>query len=134
MAYVTEGWNGGSYSDAISFCDSVRGKGLCPYSVICPNSPGHAVMGGVHALECKVDGKQFAPVLGGENHWVMVGDYAGMHGPNDDGTIDEGDGRILTTSTTRCMTYRQLEGKNPKWGLRKDRSKVKRHIMCCTVN
>jgi hypothetical protein len=125
-----EGWNGGSYTDAISFCDSVRGKKLCPYSVICPNGPGHAVMGGVHALEFKVDGEQYAPILGEENHWVMVGNYT-KHA-NDEGVTDEGDASGTTTS--KCMTHRQLEGKNPDWGLNGDRSEVKRHIMCCTVN
>jgi hypothetical protein len=90
-------------------------------------------MGGLRSLEFKVDGEQYAPVSGGKNHWVMVGDYAGTH-VNDDGTVDEEDGGIVTATTTRCMTYRQLEGKNPDWGLNGDRSDVKRHIMCCTVN
>jgi len=121
-----EGWKGGSYTDAVAFCNSVRGKQLCPYSVICPNGPGHAVMGGLHVLEFNVDGLQFAPILGGENHWVMVGN---VNNTNDDGTENK------DASTSKCMTHRQLEGKNPEWGLNGDRSEVKQHIMCCnTVN
>jgi hypothetical protein len=120
-----EGWNGGSYADAVAFCNSVRGKQLCPYSVICPNGPGHAVMGGRHALEFKVEGEQYAPILGGDNHWVMVGN---TNNNNDDETEDK------DSSTSKCMTHRQLEGKNPAWGLNGDRNEVKKHIMCCTVN
>ncbi|KAL3827255.1 hypothetical protein ACHAXA_004730 [Cyclostephanos tholiformis] len=121
-----EGWNGGSYSDAASFCNSIRGKELCPYSVICPQGPGHAVMGGLREVEFVVDGEQYAPIAGGENHWVMVGD---VRNANDDGTQDEDAGM-----STKCMTHRQLEGKNPDWGLNGDRNDVKMHIMCCTVN
>jgi hypothetical protein len=120
-----EGWNGGSYADAVAFCNSVRGKQLCPYSVICPNGPGHAVMGGRHALEFKVEGEQYAPILGGDNHWVMVGNI----NSTDDGGTEEKD-----SSTSKCMTHRQLEGKNPEWGLNGDKSEVKKHIMCCTFN
>ena len=120
-----EGWNGGSYADAVAFCNSVRGKQLCPYSVICPNGPGHAVMGGRHALEFKVEGEQYAPILGGDNHWVMVGN---INNTSDDGTEEK------DSSTSKCMTHRQLEGKNPSWGLNGDRIEVKKHIMCCTVN
>ncbi|KAL3827250.1 hypothetical protein ACHAXA_004725 [Cyclostephanos tholiformis] len=121
-----EGWNGGSYSDAASFCNSIRGKELCPYSVICPHGPGHAVMGGLREVEFVVDGEQYAPIAGGENHWVMVGD---ARNANDDGTQDEDAGM-----STKCMTHRQLEGKNPDWGLNGDRSDIKKYIMCCTVN
>jgi hypothetical protein len=120
-----EGWKGGSYADAVAFCNSTRGKQLCPYSVICPNGPGHAVMGGRHALEFKVEGEQYAPILGGDNHWVMVGN---TNNTDDGGTEDK------DSSTKKCMTHRQLEGKNPEWGLNGDRSEVKQHIMCCTVN
>ena len=120
-----EGWNGGSYADAVAFCNSVRGKQLCPYSVICPNGPGHAVMGGRHALEFKVEGEQYAPILGGDNHWVMVGN---INSTDDGGTEDK------DSSTSKCMTHRQLEGKNPEWGLNGDKSEVKKHIMCCTFN
>ena len=82
-------------------------------------------MGGRHALEFKVEGEQYAPILGGDNHWVMVGNTNNT----DDGGMGDKD-----SSTKKCMTHRQLEGKNPEWGLNGDRSEVKQHIMCCTVN
>ena len=108
-----EGWNGGSHSDAIEFCNSIRGKRLCPYSAMCPHGPGNEVMGGRHRLEFVVNGEQYAPVLGGENHWVMVGN---------NGEADH-----------KCKTHRQLEGHVPAWGLNGDNKEIKQHVMCCTV-
>jgi hypothetical protein len=108
-----DGWTSGSHDDAATFCKSVRGKQLCPYSAMCPEGPGGMVMGGRHALELRgISGVQYAPIMGKENHWVMIG--------------DNGDG-------TKCKTHRQLEGKAPEWGLNGDRKEVKQHIMCCTV-
>ena len=110
-----EGWNGGSHDDAVQFCSSIRGKQLCPYSAMCPHGPGKPVMGGRHQLTFTTTGEQYAPVMGGHNHWVYIG------------TKD--DERSAT-----CMTHRQLEGSSPSWGLNSERSEVKQHIMCCTVN
>ena len=110
-----EGWNGGSHDDAVTFCNSIRGKKLCPYSAMCPHGPGNAVMGGRHELIHTVSGEQYAPVMGGTNHWVMIGTKEGE-------------------KEATCMTHRQLEGKAPEWGLTGDRSEVKQHIMCCTVD
>lgn len=111
-----DGWNGGSYDDAVEFCSSIRGKQLCPYSVMCPHGPQQFVMGGYRRVEFEVEGEQYAPILGGENHWVMIGNM-------------EHDGEIA-----KCMTHRQLEGKAPEWGLNEERQEVKKYIMCCTIN
>jgi hypothetical protein len=108
-----EGWTGGSHSDAVEYCNSVRGKSLCPYSAMCPHGPGNTVMGGRHQLTFEVEGTQWAPVMGGENHWVMIG--------------KDGDG------SSRCKTHRQLQGRAPAWGLTSDNADMKRHVMCCTV-
>jgi len=108
-----DGWAGGSHAEAAEFCTSIRGKNLCPYSAMCPQGPGGAVMGGRHKLEFDVLGEQYAPIYGKANHWVMIG------------TTDEGG--------NKCMTHRQLEGKSPEWGLNSERKEVKQHIMCCTV-
>lgn len=108
-----EGWNGGSHDDAVNFCTAIRGKQICPYSAMCPQGPGHGVMGGRHELEFLVEGEQYAPVLGGKNHWIMIG------GGSD--------------SREKCKSHRQLEGSDPAWGLNGDRSEVKKHVMCCTV-
>jgi len=110
-----EGWNGGSHDDAVEFCSSIRGKQLCPYSAMCPHGPGMPVMGGRHQLKFTTTGEQYAPVMGGNNHWVYIG------------TKDN-------ERSATCMTHRQLEGSAPSWGLNSERSEVKQHIMCCTVN
>lgn len=80
---------------------------------MCPHGPGNEVMGGRHRLEFVVNGEQYAPVLGGENHWVMVGN---------NGEADH-----------KCKTHRQLEGHVPAWGLNGDNKEIKQHVMCCTV-
>merc|ERR1719356_1124200 len=114
----SQGWNGGSHSDAVSFCSSIRGKKLCPYSAMCPHGPGGDVMGGRHALtfDATGDGEQYAPVLGGTNHWVRIG------------SSEEDGGREDV-----CKTHRQLKNASPEWGLNDDRKELKRHVMCCTI-
>jgi len=106
-----EGWNGGSYLDAVAFCNSIRGKALCPYAAMCPTGPGNAVMGGRDSIEFTVEGEQYAPIAGKDNQWVMIGDLA---------------------STPKCQTYREIEGTAPEWGLSGERAELKQHIMCCT--
>jgi len=110
-----EGWNGGSHDDAVQFCSTIRGKQLCPYSAMCPHGPGKPVMGGRHQLTFTTTGEQYAPVMGGNNHWVYIGTKENER-------------------SATCMTHRQLEGSSPSWGLNSERSEVKQHIMCCTVN
>lgn len=31
------GWDGGSWNDAVEYCDGLDGKKLCPYAVYCPH-------------------------------------------------------------------------------------------------
>jgi len=109
------GWYGGSHSDAIEFCESVRGRKICPYAAICPQGDGEdaIVMGGRgHKVEFKVEDEQYAPVFGMGNNWVMIGQK-------------EGD------PSAKCKTYHQLERVDPDWGLTSDRADIKKHIMCC---
>ena len=122
----SQGWNGGSHSDAVSFCSCIRGKRLCPYSAMCTHGPDGDVMGGRHALTFDVtgDGKQYAPVLGGTtNHWVRIGSSEEDGGRR---TEDGGGGDV-------CKTRRQLRSVSPKWGLNDNRKELKRHVMCCTI-
>merc|ERR1711982_32816 len=111
---ASDGWNGGSHSDAVAFCKSIRDKKLCPYSAMCPHGPGGTVMGGRHAVTFNVSGEQYAPVLGGENHWVLIG-------------VMEENGKNV------CKTHHQLQGSAPEWGVNENRKELKQHIMCCTV-
>ena len=112
-----EGWNGGSHDDAIEFCESVRGRKICPYAAICPAGDGEdaMVMGGRHMTEFKVEDEQYAPVFGSGNNWVMIGQKDG-------------------DPSTKCKTYHQLERGDPEWGVTSDRADIKKNIMCCNFN
>lgn len=114
---VNEGWNGGSHDDAIQFCESIRGRKLCSYAVICPkgDGPDAIVMGGRHMAEFKVENEQYAPLFGSGNNWVMIGQKDG-------------------DPSTKCKTYHQLEKKHPEWGLNSDRADIKKNIMCCNYS
>jgi len=111
-----DGWSGGDHDDAAEFCAGIRGKSLCPYSAMCPNGPGGAVMGGRHQAVLAVkegEGAQYAPVMGGS--WVLI------HGGGADGPGTE----------DVCRSYEQLNGDGsvPEVG----EGAEMRHIMCCTV-
>lgn len=111
------GWNGGSHDDAVEFCESIRGRKVCPYAAICPQGDGDdaIVMGGLRTAEFNVEDEQYAPVFGKGNNWVMIGQK-------------EGD------PSAKCKTYHQLERVDPDWGLTSDRADIKKHIMCCNIN
>eukprot|EP00578_Thalassiosira_sp_NH16_P004973 CAMPEP_0181140928 /NCGR_PEP_ID=MMETSP1071-20121207/35558_1 /TAXON_ID=35127 /ORGANISM="Thalassiosira sp., Strain NH16" /LENGTH=436 /DNA_ID=CAMNT_0023227897 /DNA_START=182 /DNA_END=1492 /DNA_ORIENTATION=- len=109
-----EGWNGGSHAEAMKFCNSIRGKELCPYSAMCPYGPGKNVMAGRKPVDFSVQGEQYAPVYGHANRWVLVGQKNG-------------------DPSTTCKSHEQLEMRPPVWGLNSDQSEKKLHIMCCTM-
>lgn len=109
-----EGWTGGSHDEATQFCQSIRGKELCPYSAMCPYGPGKNVMAGRHPVDFSSQGEQYAPIYGHANRWIMVGQKNG-------------------DASTTCMSHEQLEGRPPHWGLSGDRAEFKSHIMCCSV-
>lgn len=110
------GWYGGSHDDAVEFCESIRGRKVCPYAAICPKGDGEdaMVMGGMRQMEFKVEDEQYAPVFGQGNNWVMIGQKEGYPG-------------------AKCKTYHQLEKVHPDWGLTNDRADIKKHIMCCNI-
>ena len=68
-----EGWLGGSHEDAMTYCNSIRGKELCPYSVMCPFGQGHNVLSGRKQVDFTNEGEHYAPVFGHDNRWVMIG-------------------------------------------------------------
>lgn len=110
----SEGWNGGSYDDAESFCQSKDGREVCPYNAYCPYGSGKPVMGG-HRHDFDRLGEQWAPVGGSlANNWVMIGQ------------------KYQNTATT-CMTFDWLEGSSPgSWGGNDAMSALKQFIMCCS--
>ena len=66
-----------------------------------------------HTADFNGMGEQWAPVFGQTNHWVQIGQKYG-------------------NSATTCMDNLGLEGGEPSWGLNKERSEMKNHIMCCS--
>lgn len=112
-----EGWLGGSHEDAMTYCNSIRGKELCPYSVMCPFGQGHKVLSGRKQVDFTNEGEHYAPVFGHDNRWVMIG---------------QKDGDPSTTCMSYEMIYKTLE--KPEWGLTSKRPELKSHIMCCTMN
>ena len=110
------GWYGGSHDDAVEFCESIRGRKVCPYAAICPKGDGEdaMVMGGLRQIEFKVEDEQYAPVFGKGNNWVMIGQKEGY-------------------PDAKCKTYHQLEKVDPDWGTTSDRADIKKHIMCCNI-
>eukprot|EP00579_Thalassiosira_antarctica_P029645 CAMPEP_0202030230 /NCGR_PEP_ID=MMETSP0905-20130828/64388_1 /ASSEMBLY_ACC=CAM_ASM_000554 /TAXON_ID=420261 /ORGANISM="Thalassiosira antarctica, Strain CCMP982" /LENGTH=1463 /DNA_ID=CAMNT_0048594023 /DNA_START=42 /DNA_END=4433 /DNA_ORIENTATION=- len=110
----SHGWSGGSYDDAVKFCQDLGRKRLCPYAAYCPHGPGMQPMG-EHSADFNLEGEQWAPVFGeGEaNNWVLIG-------------------RKYDNSATTCYSHQQLEGSSPDWGWSSGNSGAKRHIQCCS--
>jgi len=110
----SHGWSGGSYGDAVKFCQGLGRKRLCPYAAYCPHGPGMQPMG-EHSADFNLEGEQWAPVFGeGEaNNWVLIG-------------------RKYDNSATTCYSHQQLEGSSPDWGWSSGNSGAKRHIQCCS--
>jgi hypothetical protein len=110
-----EGWNGGSREDAVEFCRSIRGKEICPYSVMCPNGPGKSLMAGRRPVDFSGEGEQYAPAnILSHTIWVMVG-------------VKDGD------LSTTCMLQEQLEMNPSSWDLSTEFAGERKHIMCCTM-
>ncbi|KAL3792708.1 hypothetical protein ACHAW5_005813 [Stephanodiscus triporus] len=110
-----EGWNGGSPEDAVEFCRSIRGKEICPYSVMCPNGPGQSLMAGRRPVDFSGEGEQYAPAtILSHTIWVMVG-------------VKDGD------LSTTCMPQEQLEMNPSSWDLSAEFVGERKHIMCCTI-
>jgi hypothetical protein len=109
-----DGWEGGSHDDAEDFCENIVGKQLCPFAAYCPHGPGQPPIGG-HSIDFNTQGIQWAPVLGSQNHWVLISQKKG-------------------NSATTCMGHADLEGDVPDWGLTSDKPWLKKHIMCCKVD
>ena len=113
---ISNGWNGGSASDAVHFCsmpeneiNHVRLK-LCPYSSICPNGLTHEPASGREVVHNSTEAEQWAPTSDGD--WVLIG----LFGPN---------------RNTQCLTHQQLMGEKPSWGDDSTSKEKKQFVMCC---
>ena len=111
-----DGYKGTTHNDASIFCNRIAGLHLCPIEAYCPNGVGFS-----QPLFLKKDafeGEQWAPVGAyvadsrSENNWVLIGTL------NDD-------------AESTCITYDELNGQGPIWGLDGTKTAIKEHVMCC---
>ena len=99
------GWQGRTYQEAVTYCDSYHNYIPCPYEVYCPDQKH--LMAGISGEE----GESWAPVVNQENEWVQVG------------TGDV------------CELYSERYGSKPDWGVSGENSEaITRHIMCCRAH
>ncbi|KAL7549978.1 hypothetical protein ACHAWF_013235, partial [Thalassiosira exigua] len=116
--HTSNGWNGGSHDDALHYCQmkEVDGKRmeLCPFESYCPSGPSRPPIDGFNSVEIGEgeDSEQYAPSSSGDNQWILVG----IRGHN---------------KASQCLTYEQLHGSTPAWGLNGDGVEFKHHVMCC---
>ena len=78
----------------------------------CPHGPSRPVIGGLQA-DFDIEGEQWAPVYGQQNHWILINSKGGN----------------LATS---CLSHVQLYDEMPSWGLDDSNNEMKKHIMCCS--
>ena len=109
-----DGWNGGSWDDAVQFCNGHGGRELCTYQVICPYGYGKSPMGG-HRYDFDAQGEQWAPIREEEEgqtiQWVMIG-------------------QKYENSATTCLSFDVLEG-SPAPSNWEGMADLKKHVMCC---
>ena len=99
------GWEGRTYQDAVTWCDSYHNYIPCPYEVYCPNQKN--LMAGILDQE----GESWAPIVNQENEWVQVG-TGGV-----------------------CEIYSERFGEKPEWGVSgANNEAITRHIMCCRAH
>ena len=106
------GWSGGSYEDAIHFCESYNHMVLCPYAAYCPNGHANPPLPGSMMIEPLTE--QWAPANGPMNTWVQVGEMGG-------------------DMKSRCTLHHDFLGERPEWGIDGTRTEIKHHIMCCLM-
>lgn len=109
----TDGWNGGSHSDAVDFCKkNGGGRELCPFVAYCPHGEGYQPFPG-HPVDFNTETVQWSPWSEGTGKgWVLVS-------------------QKYRNSATTCMTYRDLEGGTPPWDENSDLAEAKKYVLCC---
>lgn len=106
------GWSGGSYEDAIHFCESYNHMVLCPYVAYCPNGHANPPIPGNMMIEPYTE--EWAPANGPMNTWVQLGE------------MDH-------DMKSRCALHHDILGERPEWGIDGTRQEIKHHIMCCLM-
>lgn len=105
------GWNGVSYTDAISFCAEQDSYSPCPLEAYCPAGPGTIPFKGYDS-----NAEAWAPIIDIPNGWVSVGS------PEKE------------TIENSCMQWNLLHKTPPLWGIMGNaETDLTPFLMCCKV-
>lgn len=69
-----KGWDGQTYTEALIFCGTKPGYGICPYDAICPDGPDMEPLGSYKewGVDADEEGWSWVPVSDNQNEWVQV--------------------------------------------------------------
>lgn len=113
-----EGYQGGTYSEAMQFCHTVANMELCPLVAYCPNGPTEEANGRPLFLQLPpFPDEQWAPIAPEEDNeddiYVLIG-------------------QLNQNPVTTCHTYRSFNnGQLPQWGIDGSRPDLKQYVLCC---
>lgn len=97
----SNGWEGTTFEEAVTFCGGKTAYELCPTEAVCPNGPDNPPMFGTQ------DAFGFVPVITRLNEWVQVG------------------------PENTCIEYSHTHGETPSWGFGGGNDKWTASVMCC---
>jgi hypothetical protein len=96
----SKGWDGTTYNDAVSFCNELENRSLCPYEAVCPLGPSSKPAGGY-----KTNGS-----------WLAIS--------------DESNGWVHLGSTDSCTKYEETYSTTPDWGTTGKEESTKNIMCC----
>lgn len=112
---TSDGWDGGSYPEAIDFCrQNIPNGELCPYQAICPN--GVSTNPFMSDEISSTESEQWVPTRQGVYSYILVSFAAG--------DTEEG-------SETLCDGYENINGENPTFGENDSDKEKKQYLLCC---
>ena len=109
-----DGWNGGSFAEAIQFCNTNLDDGeLCTYQAICPNGVASTPYMSAHIPAAAVD--QWVPTRTNVFSYILI-----SHG-TEDANNDE----------TLCDSYQNIKFEQPVLGTTSEMKEQKKYLLCC---
>jgi hypothetical protein len=110
---TSDGWNGGSYIEALDFCRNNLPTGeLCPYQAICPNNIEANPYKSEEVTALAKD--QWVPAREGALSYILVSRAQSGSGP----------GEI-------CNSYESIYGESPSFGTNNESNDQKQYLLCC---
>ena len=97
------GWQGGSFQDAVKFCNNIGDMDLCPIMALCPD--GKTLFNDIPPFR----GEQWSPLSDGD--WALTG-------------LTESD------PSATCQQYHVLT-EQPSTNIDRESADKKQHVMCC---